>query len=510
MTFGEKIFALRKEIDATAKEVAQQVGTSPSTLLRMEKGTVYPKTPEMIEAFAKFYGCTVKELTDDSIDIVLQHDVMPVSDERKADGKSAPAKGKKVVQIASRGRIIDAVPKEYASKAPEIATDAPVEKAPDDTVAPVEPEQTSVDTPFGKRLSILRKDKNLKLDQVADAAGIKTGAYKGMEYRNSRPKDVKVYDRLAEVLGCDVSYLTAGDERFKSETPTMKESKSKAVNESEPVVSSEPVISSEPVKETKATPIELVISSEQPAPAEDKPANTPFGKKLNTLRKENNLTLAQVADKIGVTLSAYKGMEYRNSRPMTMREYRRLAKTLGCEVDYLTEGDLRYDKSADVPKKKVVIIPATKVAEKAVKKQAAPVKENEPAVASEELVKATVEKDPVLAEAETEIEPEIIPTPSDIRKRALIEKVSKDLVFDPDELMKMPMDELDEIDAEDTVADDIGVEDERAEENNGEAALSEVIRLVSRLSVLLSGDEISQKEKDAVMLSLNGAYWGRR
>ena len=35
----------------------------------------------------------------------------------------------------------------------------------------------------------------------------------------------------------------------------------------------------------------------------------------------------------------------------------------------------------------------------------------------------------------------------------------------------------------------------------------EVIKLVSRLSVLLSGNEIGKDEKDAVMVALNGAYW---
>ena len=40
-----------------------------------------------------------------------------------------------------------------------------------------------------------------------------------------------------------------------------------------------------------------------------------------------------------------------------------------------------------------------------------------------------------------------------------------------------------------------------------ENGISEVIKLVSRLSVLLAGDEIGKDEKDAVMVALNGAYW---
>ena len=43
-----------------------------------------------------------------------------------------------------------------------------------------------------------------------------------------------------------------------------------------------------------------------------------------------------------------------------------------------------------------------------------------------------------------------------------------------------------------------------------EPASAEAIRLVSRLSVLLAGSRLSKAEKDAVMISLNGAYWSNR
>ena len=43
MIIGEKLFALRKKAGLTAKEAATQVGTSESTLLRMEKGKAQPK-----------------------------------------------------------------------------------------------------------------------------------------------------------------------------------------------------------------------------------------------------------------------------------------------------------------------------------------------------------------------------------------------------------------------------------------------------------------------------------
>ena len=43
-----------------------------------------------------------------------------------------------------------------------------------------------------------------------------------------------------------------------------------------------------------------------------------------------------------------------------------------------------------------------------------------------------------------------------------------------------------------------------------EPETAEAIRLVSRLSVLLAGNRLSRAEKDAVMISLNGAYWANR
>jgi transcriptional regulator with XRE-family HTH domain len=53
MTFGEKLFALRKEKGLTAKEAAKQTGTSESTLLRMEKGKVQPKTSETVTSSSR-------------------------------------------------------------------------------------------------------------------------------------------------------------------------------------------------------------------------------------------------------------------------------------------------------------------------------------------------------------------------------------------------------------------------------------------------------------------------
>ena len=63
-----------------------------------------------------------------------------------------------------------------------------------------------------------------------------------------------------------------------------------------------------------------------------------------------------------------------------------------------------------------------------------------------------------------------------------------------------------------TLANDLGEIEENIPEEprDSSSSTSEIIRLVSKLSVLLAGDSLSQSEKDAVMASLNGAYWNNR
>ena len=215
-----------------------------------------------------------------------------------------------------------------------------------------------------------------------------------------------------------MSYLTAGDEKFSPQKDAETEQ-------------------SAPEKAEKIAP--------------SVPSTEPFGKRLSALRKAKNLTLVQAADKVGITQSAYKSMEYRNYRPRDIKVYNKLAKVLDCDVEYLKEGDKRFEKEPveKKPEKKVIIIPPKKKAEKKIE-------------ASEEAI--MTEKNPeVPAEA---------PQPTDLGK----------------------------------IEENIPVE-EPVVSTEKSSASSEVIKLVSRLSVLLSGNEISKNEKDAIMVALNGAYW---
>ena len=64
-----------------------------------------------------------------------------------------------------------------------------------------------------------------------------------------------------------------------------------------------------------------------------------FGEKLKKLRKEKKLTQEEVAQAIGISRRAYISYEQQNIRPRNREVYNRLAKLLGCDVNYLIVDD---------------------------------------------------------------------------------------------------------------------------------------------------------------------------
>ena len=64
---------------------------------------------------------------------------------------------------------------------------------------------------FGERLKVLRKRKGLSQQEVADRVGITLRAYAAYETKNIRPKNMKRYKKLADVLGCDINELLVED-----------------------------------------------------------------------------------------------------------------------------------------------------------------------------------------------------------------------------------------------------------------------------------------------------------
>ena len=270
---------------------------------------------------------------------------------------------------------------------------------------------------FGEKLYALRKEKGLTAKELGQITGLSERVINSYEDGTRTPKDSGIIEALADGLQCGVEELTdTPAERNVSDRKDLTEEKAAPAEEKKPV-------------------------DEKSAPKDQMPdTSEPFGKRLSALRKAKGLTLAQIAEKAKVNIDVYKNMEYKNGRPRDVKIYNRLAEVLGCEVDYLTEGDKRFEKTItkiEAPKKKVSVIPAKKSA---------------PAV------------EPILTEE--------------------------------------PVQDLGEIEENIPVAPIASVT-----ENDVKSASSEAIKLVSRLSVLLSGNEISKSEKDAIMISLNGAYW---
>ncbi len=489
MTIGEKLFALRKKTGLTAKEAATQAGTSESTLLRMEKGKVQPKSSEMVEAFAKLYGCSVKELTDDSVDI----------NKEATDEKTAPK---------------DKIP--------------------------------ASDIPFGQRLGNLRKGKRLTIKQVSEAVGISEGQYKAHEYQNARPRNVPIYDKFAEVLGCDVAYLTDGDERFSSQKDAPAEKKASDKKAKESAGEKVSLVKAKAEKAEQPTPAEKAKADtmENPAPTENPNVDAPFSEKLSTLRVDKGLGQKQMAEMLGMPINTYRKMENKNDRPETMEIYEKIAEILGCEVGYLTPGDEKFSPQKDAPaeqesaptKKKASDKKVKSADEKHVATEESAVKEEKPAPmvpVSEPISKrlSALRKSKNLTLAQVADKAGIsVETykgmeyrnyrPRDIKAYDKLAKVfgcdveylkEGDQRFEKAAPVKNAKQKADvPTEAVSTEKKDKPTPKEPVTSVQEPSSSSEVIRLVSKLSVLLSGDKLTQSEKDAVMASLNGAYWGNQ
>ena len=69
---------------------------------------------------------------------------------------------------------------------------------------------------FGEKLRMLRIEKHMHQESVAQACGISRRTYIGYEQEGRYPRKREVYGRLARVLGVDVNYLLTEDEEFVS------------------------------------------------------------------------------------------------------------------------------------------------------------------------------------------------------------------------------------------------------------------------------------------------------
>lgn len=70
---------------------------------------------------------------------------------------------------------------------------------------------------FGEKIKNLRKTKNLNQTQLANAIGVSLRTIRGWEIEGRYPKQHELYQKLADILGCDVSYLMTEEVSFVTE-----------------------------------------------------------------------------------------------------------------------------------------------------------------------------------------------------------------------------------------------------------------------------------------------------
>ena len=65
---------------------------------------------------------------------------------------------------------------------------------------------------FGEKVKNLRKNKGLNQTQLADAVGVSLRTVRGWEIEGRYPKKHDLYQKLADILSCDISYLMTEEE----------------------------------------------------------------------------------------------------------------------------------------------------------------------------------------------------------------------------------------------------------------------------------------------------------
>lgn len=70
---------------------------------------------------------------------------------------------------------------------------------------------------FGEKVKTLRTTKKMSQAQLAQELGVALRTVSGWENQNRYPKKRELYQSLADILGCDISYLMSEEESFITE-----------------------------------------------------------------------------------------------------------------------------------------------------------------------------------------------------------------------------------------------------------------------------------------------------
>ena len=215
MKFGEKLALLRKQKALSVREVGNRVGVSGNTVSNYERNITTPRSKDIINALAELFELTPEELTNDSVDIFPEDPKNNVGKKVKntvskaSDGKSVPAKGRKAPVEDIKATTKDSNTSTDNGKVSETAGKTSTESN----------KASSTARTFGECLSELRVDKGLRQQDMAERLGITLNAYRAMEKKDVRPETAEEYEKLAEILGCEAAYLTAGVEMPVSNEP---------------------------------------------------------------------------------------------------------------------------------------------------------------------------------------------------------------------------------------------------------------------------------------------------
>lgn len=67
---------------------------------------------------------------------------------------------------------------------------------------------------FSEKIKNLRAEKNMKQSDLAKLAGVTTRTVAGWESQGRFPRKRELYQTLADIFGCDVTYLMGSEESF--------------------------------------------------------------------------------------------------------------------------------------------------------------------------------------------------------------------------------------------------------------------------------------------------------
>lgn len=70
---------------------------------------------------------------------------------------------------------------------------------------------------FGEKVKTLRTTKKMSQAQLAQELGVALRTVSGWENQNRYPKKRELYQNLADILGCDISFLMSEEESFITE-----------------------------------------------------------------------------------------------------------------------------------------------------------------------------------------------------------------------------------------------------------------------------------------------------